>query len=632
MPFNPRNLFPYFAGLLALAALGYAVTFGKLPPADFTFINGTEVQSIDAGKVSGVPEHRIIEALFEGLFRQDPQSLKPIPGVAARHEVSADGRTYDFYLRPNARWSNGSPVTAHDFWWSWRRVLHPETAGEYAYQLYYLENAEKYNSAQVEVRDRVEIELDDRLRQVEPFPRGTMVRGTLRDIIKPDEPEIPATATRDERNDFLARWKRAWVYVVDIDGEQRRFSPEAHDAPTVEKCLQVLLDFDEVGVQVVDDRHLRVQLTNSTPFFLHLMAFYSTFPLHRESIEHYGRDWTKPQNLVNNGAFRMAFRRIRDRIRLVKNPEYWDADRVHLNVVDAMAVNSPTTMLNMYMNGQVDWAETIPTAAVPDMLKHYQEHVRSAPMLTTYMYRLNTKRKPLDDVRVRKALAMAMNKREICELILRAGQQPARSLVPPGMEGYEQAEGVPYDVEQARQLLAEAGFPDGKGMRKLEILYNDHEAHKTIAEKIQSDWLKNLNVRTELKALEWGVYLDSINQFQYDVARYAWVGDYPDPNTFLDMFLTDGTNNRTGWSEPKYDELIAAAAAETAPEKRLQTLHDAERILMDGQPIIPIYYYVSLNLVRPYVHGFHTNVQDLHPLSAIRIDPEEKSRHLRALK
>ena len=271
-------------------------------------------------------------------------------------------------------------------------------------------------------------------------------------------------------------------------------------------------------------------------------------------------------------------------------------------------------------------------------------------------------RAPLNDPRVREALNMAMNKAIICEFVTRGGQIPARSFVPPGLPGYENAECSPYDLTSAKELLAEAGYPNGKGFRRLEILYNTSEGHRDIAEVIQQQW-KRLGIDVQLKNVAWTVYLDLQKQEKYDVCRAGWIGDYPDPNTFLDMFVTDGTNNQTGWSNAQSDHLLEAAKRESDTVKRLSMFQDAEAILMNnwdkvrsedvrdelkqlreqdptagGLPIIPIYSYVSINMVRSYVQGvppydkydtgFFGNIQDIHPLHVIRIDQEMKQQVL----
>jgi oligopeptide transport system substrate-binding protein len=352
-----------------------------------------------------------------------------------------------------------------------------------------------------------------------------------------------------------------------------------------------------------------------------LAAFFVLFPVNRECVEQFGYpEWTKAENAVTNGPYRLTERRLRQKIRMTKNENYWSAADTKINTIDALAVESETTSLNMFMTGEVDWVVTIPTVVAPELI--HRPDFRSAPMMTTNFYRFNTKRKPLDDPRVRQALSMAIDKKAICERILRAGQVPALTLVPPGMANYQSPPGLPYDPERARKLLAEAGYPGGAGFPKLQILYNTADIHKAVAEVIQRQWRANLGISMELKNLEWKVFLDALHKMEFDVARSGWTGDYPDPNTFVDMFVKDGVQNETGWSSPEYDQLVAAAAKETNSQTRMQMLHDAEAILTEGAPIIPLYYSVSLNMVQPRVKHFYENLQDIHPLHVLEVDPQ----------
>ena len=646
MPPFLRRAFPFLAlGLLA-GALAWAVSFGTLPPADFTFDNGTEVETIDPSMSTGQPENRVINGLFEGLLRNVPVEgweakyglndnvpMKAEPATAESFTVSEDGRVYTFQMRPTAKWSNGKPVTAEDFWWSWRRTLHPETGSKYAYQLHYIVGAKEYNIATVKAGDAVEVELADR-DPLQPFPRGTVVRGTLKAIHKPPEPAIPEGTDDDRKSRINSDWKRKWIYVVDEAGQTRLFAkdltaarkaaqsmtPPAPNLDKLDRCLQVLPDFEKtVGVKA-DGQKLEVTLTSRTPFFTDLVAFYPLYPVNPQCVMDHGSPrWTRPENIVSNGPFKLEFRRIRDRIRMVKNEHYWDAARVKLNVVDALAVKGETTSLNMYLNGQIDWSTQMPVSTIPLLKEKFAKEFRFGPELTTYFYRINVTRPELKDKRVRRALAMAINKRAICEQVSRAGELPATSLCPPGMAGYAAPQGAPFDVEQARKLLAEAGFPGGRGLPTIEILYNDLDAHRTIAETVQQMWKENLGVDAELRGLEWGVYLDSQHTLDYDTCRAGWVADYADPNTFLDMFVTGGDNNQTGWSNARYDELIRLAASEPDPTRRMSLLHEAETILLDEQPIIPIYFRVSKNLVQPRVKGFFNSVNDEHPLKLIEV-------------
>jgi oligopeptide transport system substrate-binding protein len=662
MPFL-RKAFPYLAIALGLASLAWAVSFGTLPKADFTFENGNEIQTADPSKATGQPENRVINALFEGLLRSLPDEgwekkygpgenvpMTPHGAMAERFEVSEDGRTYTFHMRKGAQWSNGDPVTADDFAWSWRRMLHPETASQYAYQLYYLVGAEEYNTAKVEVGSLVEVELDGTRRdKLQAFPRGTILRGKVLSIKKPPEPPELAKdskADSEAKSKAEAAWKAGWVYEVSLSGVESstedanptRFKVGEKIACCVEpakgkavhagelvKVLQVLPDFERtVGAKAESPRKLIVTLKSRTAYFNELVAFYPLYPVNRRCVEEHGTpNWTKPQNLVCNGPYTMQFRRIRDRIRLVKNPRYWDGDQVKLEVIDAMAVKSETTTLNMYLNDQIDWATQAPPAMIPTLKQKMPQEFRSAPMLTVYLYRINVTKPGLENVKVRQALNLAIDRQNICDIITRAGEVPATGVVPPGLAGYTPPVGIRYDPEAARKLLAEAGYPNGRGLSTIEIVYNDLDAHRTIAERIQQMWRENLGIGLQLRGLEWGTQLDLQAKLDYQVARAGWIADYPDPNTFLDMWTSSSQQNQTGWKNNAYDDLIASAGTEPDPKKRMQILHDAEAILIDESPILPIYWYVSKNLVKPNVQGWFLNSQDTHPLTLLRLDREE---------
>lgn len=530
-------------GLLFLA-LRSALS-ARLERADFVFNNGTEVQSFDPAIVTGVPEGRLLRHLFEGLYVKHPKTLELLPGMAESFELSPDGLDYTFHIRREARWSNGDPVTAHDYVWSWRRLLNPETAAKYAYQLYYVEGAEAFNT------------------------------------------EV------DELGDPL------------------------HDFDTT------------VGIRASDDHTLHVRLSSPTPYFRELLAFYPTFAVNRRNIEEaqerwpgsWEIEWLKPENLVVNGPFRVAERRVNDRIRLVKNPDYWDADNVAFETVDVLAVEHYGTMLNLYLTGEVDWIDRIAPNVIPRLVG--REDFQPQPYLGSYFYRVNVTKPPFDDVRIRRALALTIDRRAVVEKIMKCGEAPSFGFCPP-MPGYENAEmahaalddpdaAFAADCERARELLAEAGFgPGGRRFPTMEIHYNTSEQHRDVAEVIANSWKSHLGIDVKLLNQEWKVYLDTQSNLAYDVSRSAWIGDYLDPMTFIDLFVTGGENNKTGWGNAEYDALVAEAYAEPDVERRLERIREAERILLDELPILPINYYVSRNLVNPRLGGFEENLLDEH--------------------
>jgi oligopeptide transport system substrate-binding protein len=517
-----------FAGALAIAS------GARLEPADFTFNNGTEVTTLDPATVTGVPEGRVIRAIFEGLVVKHPETLEPLPGVAESWELSEDGLTYTFHLRDNARWSNGDAVTSADFMFSFERFLNPLTAAYYAYQLWYVQGAGPYSKEVAE------------------------------------------------------------------DGSPKH-------------------SFDTVGIKAPDEYTLEITLSSPTPFFLDLVGFYPLFPVNRRNIEEaqaqwpdsWELQWLRPENIITNGPYNVKSRRVNDRIRLVKNDQYWDADNVAFNTIDATAVEQDSTMLNLYLTGAVHWIDRVNTAVVDELMP--REDFQPMPYLGSYFYRVNVTKPPFDDKRVRKALSLTIPRQQICENIMKMGQVPAYALVPPGIVGYTNADTERENVVLAKELLAEAGYGDGgKDFPTIEIHYNTSEAHSAIAQVIAIAWQRDLDITAKLLNQEWKVYLDTQNTLSFDVSRSAWIGDYADPNTFLDLFVTGGENNKTGWGNEEYDRLIQAASRELDAAQRMLTLQAAEALLMEELPILPIYYYVTQNVSAPRLGGYFENVLDEH--------------------
>lgn len=651
-----RKAFLAIAAACVLAALGWASFFDSLPPADFSLQSGTDVKTLDPARATGNVESRILNELFEGLLKMMPegppdpetglQPMTPQPAMAHSYEVADDNRRYTFKLRDDIRWTDGTPVTSEDFAWSWQRVLHPGTASEYAFLLHPIPYAKAYNEGVVQEGDRVEVELWDRRGETprgrasyQNFPRGTILYGTLREIRKPPEPSETLKASNPNAE---ADWLEQWVYVVDVaqvqpDGQvdwegatERQSFSVSLDSPVADPNTQrthgVLVAFDKLGgLETPDPQTLVIHLNDPIPYFQNLVAFYIFFPVHRETVEQHGTPlWTKAENIVTNGPYKLQLRRLRDRVRLVKNDDYHNADQVSLRTVDFLSMEGQNTALNMYETGQLDWV-TSPPETVLEALKG-REDFYNAPQLTVYFYRLNVSRPPLDNVLVRRAIALAIDRVEIVEEVTKTGQIPATTIVPPGIAGYKSAAGFQPDVARARELLAEAGFPGGRGMPRMTILYNTSEGHRSIAEVIQQQLQNNLNVSVELQNMEWGSFLDKVQQTDYQIARAGWIADYPDPNTFLDMWVTGGPQNNTHWSSPEYDELIAAAARETDPKQRLEILRQAETIWVNELPAIPIYFYTSVNLVKPNVRGFFPTAQDIHPLQLLRFADESEGR------
>ncbi len=500
--------------------------------------NGSEPSGLDPHLITDVGASRIVSELLEGLVGLHPQTLSPEPSAASSWEVSADLKTYTFYLNPKGRWSNGDKVVAQDFVYSWQRLLMPDLAAEYSYQLFVVKGAEGYNKG----------------------------------IIK---------------------------------------------------------DFNNVGVTAINDFTLQVELKAPTPYFLTLLTHPSTFPVHQKTIEKFGDIddpgslWTRAGNYVGNGPFVLSEWALNRIIRIKKNDKYWDADRVKLSEARYYPIDNLTTEERMFRAKTLHITESIPSEKIEGYTKNNSAVMKISPYFGTYFYRINTLKPPLDDKRIRLALAMTIDREKIVTAITKGGQIPAYNFTPPDSAGFTASAKIPFDIEQAKQLLAEAGYPGGEGIEPIEILYNTSEGHKKIAIAIQQMWKQALGIEVKLYNQDWKSSLITISNLDYQVARSSWIGDYPDPNTFLDTMTTGNGNNRTGFTNKEYDALIRSAANSTDQQQRFEYFQQAEQILADEVPIIPIYTYTRNYLRSNDVKGWHDNVLDHHPLKHVYLERDK---------
>ena len=377
---------------------------------------------------------------------------------------------------------------------------------------------------------------------------------------------------------------------------------------------------ESVGLQTPDPLTLRVQLTHPLPYFPSLTSFTTYLPVHQATVTKYGDRWAQPGTWVGNGPYRLLDWKINDRVSLEKNPLYHSPERIRLQRIDALAVTRASTAFNLYSSGQADLLldkGLIPSLMLPQLRGRADFH--PGPLFATYFYRFNVTRPPFQDVRVRRAFALAIDKETIVERITRGNEPIAQSLTPRGIADYDPPEGLPSDPTTAQGLLKLAGYPDGRGFPRVSLLYNKSELNEQIAVEIQAQWKRVLGVEVELRNQEWATYLRSLDELDFDIARSSWVGDYDDPNTFLDCFVTGRGNNRTGWSDPTYDSLLNRALAEPNPTKRLQLLASAETILVSqALPIIPLYHFVGCLMFDPNRwEGLYPNLLDEHPFSEI---------------
>lgn len=484
--------------------------------------NGGEPKSLDPHLVTGYIEHRILTTLFEGLVNMDAATMEPLPGVAESWELSNDGTEYTFTLREDAAWSNGDPVTAHDFVYSWRRILTPELAAEYAPILYSLKNAEAYNRG----------ELDD---------------------------------------------------------------------------------FDQVGVKALSDKQLLVTLRAPTPYFLSLHVHFAWFPVHRATIEEYGemiqRDtrWIRPGNMVSNGPFALADWVPNDEIVVTKNPNYWDAQSVQLNAITFFPIMDALVEERAFVAGELDLTYKVPLTKVRAYQKNGPDVLTIHPFLATEFLRFNLTKPPLDDLRVREALAMAIDRVTLTERVLQGGELPATHFVPDGMAGYESKIFITYNPKKAQRLLSEAGYPGGKNFPALEVLYDTGNNQRVYCEAIQSMWKETLGIEVGLRNTDPKTWLSSMMALDYDIARSMWGADYVDPSNFLEMFYANSGNNSTGFASAEYEALLRQAALTLEDDARNALYQQAEAILLGEVAIAPVYFQTRPYLKRTEVTGYPPN-------------------------
>ncbi len=538
-------VFFFTPALLTLCLAGCA---RHEPPAGLVIINGNEPESLDPAIITGQPEMRIVQGLFEGLTRVDPRTGGAIPGLAERWEISAEGTVYTFHLRTNLAWSTGEPITADDVVYSWLRALDPLTASDYAGQFYYVKHGEAFNT------------------------------GKLKDAA-------------------------------------------------------------QVGVHAMDPLTVHVELNQPTLFFLDLCAMPVMSVVPRQCIAKYGDGWIKARPMPVSGPYELSFWRLNDKVQLTKNPRYWDAANTQTETIDLLPVGSPNVALNLYSRGQADivWdKELVPTELLDVLLPRPDFHTFN--FLATYFFRFNLTRKPFDDPRVRRALALAVDKSRLVGRITRSGEKPAAGLVPPGTANYPPLpEQLEFNPGQARKLLAEAGYPGGRGFPHFQYTFDAAAGgaarlHAKVAVELQQMWHEELGIEMELRQLEWKVYLSAQSQLDYDLSRSSWIGDYNDANTFLDMFMSDNGNNRTGWKSPRYDALLREANRQTDVPARAKLLRQAETLLVgEAVPIVPLFYYVGVSYYDTNrIAGIYPNMLDQHPLQFIKksaaLDPSAARR------
>ena len=508
----------------AITLVGYSAAYAD---SVYNRGNSADPESLDPHKTSTVYEANILRDLFSGLTAQNAKA-EIIPGAAESWKISDDGTVYTFNLRKNGKWSDGTPVTAHDFVFSWRRLQDPATGAEYAYMLYPVKNAEAVN------------------------------KGTA----KPEE----------------------------------------------------------MGVRAVDDVTFEVTLTAATPYFLEMLSHQATYAISKANVEAKHADFIKPGNLVSNGAYMLAEFIPNDHIKVVKNPQFYDAASVSIDTVNYIPTEDRSTAMKRYEAGELDSNDDIPTEQLTDLRAKFGAQVRTGPYLGTYYYAFKLTKAPWDNVKLRHAISMAIDRNHLAEKVWQNTMVPAYSFVPPGVGGYETrtvdySEKDQLDREDAaKKVLAELGYGPDKPL-KMEIRYNTSENHKNTAVAIQEQ-LKPLGIEVSLLNTDTKTHYSFLEQHgDFDIARAAWVADYKDPENFLALCKGGAGNNYSGYANPDYDKLLADAAAAGADSaKRMKFLSDAEAIgVARDLCVVPLLFYGFHTLVSPKLAGWEDNVMDVHP-------------------
>ena len=428
--------------------------------------------------------------------------------------------------------------------------------------------------------------------------------------------------------DFVFTWRRN----LDEPGDYTYLLHYVRGAKEYEEAFAKdpkSADFKTVGVEALDAKTLRVTLKHPVPYFPDITAFPPLFPLHEKSMApfrqvdpatgrtSYHKEFTRPPHLVTNGPFRLDAWAFKRRLRFVKSEYYWDRARVRSNTIDQVSCEEPMAQFLMFHNGSVDWVADIAVApeVAADLKQKGAEELNVGKGFGTYFYSINClpnlpdgRPNPFHDVRVRQALAMSIYKEPVVKNVTRLGEPVTDNYIPVGVfPGYESPPGLSYDPERARKLMAEAGYPNGQNWPRIRLLYNTGAHHADVAQIVRAQWQKELKIDLELEGVEIKIFGERLHNKDYAIARASWIGDYMDPSTFTDKYLTGGGNNDSGWSSPDYDRLCAEAAVAKNTGERLKFLNRAEKILLDEVPIINVYHYVNADLRLPNVHGIKEN-------------------------
>jgi oligopeptide transport system substrate-binding protein len=625
------------------------IFFGKIdPPREniLRYVSGSEPESIDPQIPTVQNEARICLALYEGLTEYDPKTSEPIPGLAERWEVNNDFSEIVFHLRHNGRFSNGDPITARDFVYTIRRGLTPEVAARYASLAYPIKYAQPFNEGAVFV--------------IDPNTKTYLLERDFADgkdhppeVPADPKAEIPPPKTKEPLSsqplrsiaDEYPAGPEGNLPAVDTAFHQFMHSPARVVLPRAEKDRKKILDVnprlsaavagkqfvpvkaEDVGVEAVDDYTLRISLAQPAPYFISMMPHHFFRVVNQKTIEKFGNAWTDAAHIVTSGPFKLESWKHYDRIVVVRDPQYWDAANVKLDKIIFYLLADNTTMMSLYKAGELDatYNHTVPAAwlDVIGPLKDFMD----APEAAIDYYNFNTSKGPTSDVRVRKALNMSIDKKALADW---RHVKPLTAMTPDGIfPGYPQPKGDPFDPEKAKRLLAEAGYRDASGnfdpkkfaASEIELITNPDGNNIPYAEFVQAQWKQSLGAIIQIRIMEAKTFFKAQAALDYKgVSRTGYAADYMDPYTFLSIFYTPTGTNGTGWWDPKYVALLDEANRTIDHQRRYELLAQAEKLLLDAQPVIPLVVGSTRSLKKPYVKGMYPNPAMLHPWKSVYIE------------
>ena len=533
-----RRAFPFLLCALVAAGCGKRETAVERGNRDgvLHLSIGSEPTDLDPHIVVNLADAKVIQSLFEPLVTFEPVTLAPKPALAESWEISADGLTYTFHLRADAKWSNGEQVITQDVVDSWHRILTPSIAANYASFLFLLRGAQEFNEGRTQ-------------------------------------------------------------------------------------------DFSTVGVVATDARTLVVTLTHPATYFLQVLLNTPWRPVNVRAIAKFGdpyqrgTPWTRVGRLVSSGPFMLKEWNAHQRIIVEKSPTFYDRAKVRLNAIYFYPIDVIDAEERAYRAGQLHATWALPLSKVLPLQREHSPALRSDANLETYFFRFNVRKPPFDDVRVRRALALAIDRQLLTDKILPGGRTPASTFVPPLLQGYTPPARTAYDLAAAQKLLADSGHPGGKGLPPLEILYNNSEILRLVSEAIQEKWRRDLGVDVRLVNQEYKVVMAARRAGDFQILLGSWTADYLDATTFLDMWRSDNGNNYTGWTDPAYDALTDRANTIADPAARSAVLAQAEALVLDAAPISPIYFNTHVYMLHPSVKGWQPTPMDHSDYRYVWLEP-----------